>query len=67
MKTPVRIIKGKRRSTHDKPAFINGTLSDRRKRGIRKVLVYHFDEDGELLVDLIPIKFVQSMEFELEG
>lgn len=71
MKTPVYIIRpshpGNHRRRAMKPAFINGELRDRSHKGLTKILVYHFTEDGDLLVDLIPVRFVQPVVFELEG
>ena len=64
MKTPVLIhYRGRR---YPKPGFINGELT-KRARGVKKVLVYHFDEVGDLQVDLMSIKFIYPAKFELEG
>lgn len=46
------------------PCFINGSLP--RPRGVTKVTVYYFDDDGELIVTMIPAKFVQEVEFKLQ-
>lgn len=64
LKNPILIhFRGRRKP---KPGFINGELT-RRGRGVTKVLVYHFDDGGNLLVDLMHIKYLQPAVFQLEG
>lgn len=66
MKTLVYIVKGKRQGQRRKPGLINGDLA-KRGIGVTKALVYHFTAEGDLLVDLIPVRFIQPAVFELEG
>lgn len=56
-KTAVFIVRGRGRGKHRKPAFINGQLP--RPSGVKKLLVYHFDRQGDLLVTLMPSRHVE--------
>lgn len=64
LKTPVFIVRGKHKP---KPAFINGDLKTRRENGITKALVYHFNRDGDLIVDLMSLRSIVLVVFELEA
>lgn len=56
-----------RRAGKERACFINGTLSCRARNDIKKALVYWFDGEGELRVDLVPTRFIREREFKLEG
>lgn len=60
-KTPAYIVR--KRQDQGIPCFINGELP--RPKGVTKVMVYYFNRDGDLVITLIPAKFVQEREFRL--
>lgn len=64
-KTRAYIVRGSARGRRQTPCFINGRLP--RNYGVTKVFVYYFNENADLIITAIPVKFVQMAEFTLEG